>query len=128
VLEVCGLDAQPQQHCDGKSILPVLKGDESYDRGPVFWHYPHYGNQGGTPGSSVREGDYKLIEFFEDNRIELYNLKDDISEETNLAEQLPDIAKDLHVKLAQWRQDVFARIPQRNPSYEPFDRFAVTNQ
>ncbi|MAX26754.1 MAG: sulfatase [Phycisphaeraceae bacterium] len=128
VLEACGLDAQPQQHCDGKSILPVLKGDESYDRGPVFWHYPHYGNQGGTPGSSVREGDYKLIEFFEDNRIELYNLKDDISEEKNLAEQLPDIAKDLHVKLAQWRQDVLARVPQRNPSYEPFDRFAVVNQ
>lgn len=128
VLEACGLDAQPQQHCDGKSILPVLKGDTTFQRGPVFWHYPHYGNQGGTPGSSLREGDYKLIEFFETGKVELYNLKDDISEEHDLAQKRPDIAKDLHIKLANWRQEVQARIPQVNPAYVPLDRFAVVSQ
>ena len=56
------------------------------DREAIFWHYPHYGNQGGTPGSSVRAGDCKLIEFFEDGRLELYNLANDIGEERNLAE------------------------------------------
>lgn len=128
VLEACGLAAQPQQHCDGKSILPALKGDKDYDRGPIFWHYPHYGNQGGSPGSSIREGDYKLIEFFETNKIELYNLKDDISEAHDLAEKQPELAKQLHIKLTNWRQEVEARIPQRNPEYVPFDRFAVINQ
>jgi hypothetical protein len=97
--------------------MPLLRG-EAFDRGPIFWHYPHYGNQGGTPGSSVRMGDYKLIEFFEDGRLELYNLHEDISEEHNLAEELPDITKALHARLVAWREQVEAKIPERNPEYE----------
>ena len=58
---MAGLDLIPEQHCDGVSIAPVLKGDD-LARDAIFWHFPHYGNQGGTPGSSVRAGDYKLIE------------------------------------------------------------------
>ncbi len=75
MLDMAGLDLLPEQHCDGESILPLLKGGNTMKREAIFWHYPHYGNQGGTPGSSVRCGDYKLIEFFEDGRLELYNLR-----------------------------------------------------
>ncbi|MCL1888871.1 MAG: sulfatase, partial [Kiritimatiellaeota bacterium] len=88
-LEVAGLPPRPEQHMDGVSLVPLFKGDTSFNRGAVFWHYPHYGNQGGTPGSSVREGDWKLIEFFEDGRLELYNLRDDPSESQNVAAAQP---------------------------------------
>jgi arylsulfatase A-like enzyme len=128
ILDLCGLEQHPKQHCDGKSLMPVLRGDDTFERGPVFWHYPHYGDLGGTPGSSVREGDYKLIEFFEDNRLELYNLKDDISETDNLINEQPEIAKQLHIKMTHWRQQVEARIPQRNPEYVPFDRFTILKE
>ena len=128
ILQTLGLPLHPQQHCDGKSILPVLKGDETFDRGPIFWHFPHYGNQGSTPGSSIREGDYKLIHFLEDDHVELYNLQSDISEDHNLVKQMPQLAKELHIKLAQWRQDVEARIPQSNPAFVAYDRFAIMQQ
>lgn len=124
ILEATGIDLIPEQHCDGKSILPVLKGDTAFDRGPIFWHYPHYGNQGGTPGSSIREGDFKLIEFFEDGKIELYNLKEDIGEAKNLADEQPEMAKRLLEKLKTWRDEIQAKIPQSNPDFEDWDRFA----
>jgi len=117
MLEAAGLPAMPDQHCDGVSFVPVLKGDTTFDRGPVFWHYPHYGNQGGTPGSSVRDGDYKLIEFFEDGQLELYNLMNDISEDHDLADELPEIRDRLHTSLRAWRKQVEARIPQPNSDY-----------
>jgi len=118
LLEAAGLDPMPEQHTDGVSFMPALKGDNDFDRGPMFWHYPHYGNQGGTPGSSVRDGDYKLIEFFEDGRIELYNLREDIGEEHNLAEKEPELAARLKRKLAEWRDKVDAKIPQPNPDFK----------
>jgi hypothetical protein len=86
----------------------------------IFWHYPHYGKQGGTPGSSVRAGDYKLIEFFEDGRLELYNLREDIGEEHSLAEAQPQVATRLHDMLRAWRDDVEAKIPEPNPDYVPW--------
>ena len=82
-------------------------------------HYPHYGNQGGTPGSSIRAGDYKLIEFFEEGRFELYNLRQDIGEEHDLVGELPKLTDDLAGKLAAWRRRVEAKIPQPNPEYVP---------
>ena len=117
LLEVAGLPARPAQHVDGISFLPALRGAASFDRGPLFWHYPHYGNQGGTPGSSIRQGDYKLIEFFEDGRLALYNLRDDIGETHNLAAAQPDITRELHAKLVAWRASVEAKIPQANPAW-----------
>ena len=119
LLEAAGLPLRPQQHVDGTSILPLLRGAGSVDREAIFWHYPHYGNQGGTPGSSVRCGDWKLIEFFEDGRQELYNLADDISEDKNLAAEHPDIRRDLHERLATWRKSVEAKIPETNFDWEP---------
>jgi arylsulfatase A-like enzyme len=119
-LEAAGLDPLPEQHCDGVSIAPLLRGETKLDREAIFWHYPHYGNQGGTPGSSVRAGDYKLIEFFEDGRLELYNLREDIGEEHNLADAQPQVATRLHDMLRAWRDDVEAKIPEPNPDYVPW--------
>ncbi len=116
-LEAAGLASREEQHVDGRSFVPVLKGDSSFERGPIFWHYPHYGNQGGTPGSSIRWGDYKLIEFFEDGRLELYNLRDDISEDHDLAAEQPDVRERLHARLVAWREEVEARYPAPNPNW-----------
>ena len=118
LLDLAGLDPLPAQHCDGENIAPLLRG-EALDRGPIFWHYPHYGNQGGTPGSSVRKGDYKLIEFFEDGRLELYNLRDDIGEDRDLAADDPQTRDRLHAQLKAWREKVEAKIPQPNPDGSP---------
>ncbi len=117
LLEACGLPLQPKQHVDGKSFVEVLKG-EDVERGAIFWHFPHYGNQGGTPGCSIRKGDWKLIEFFED-KIELYNLKEDISEDHNVAEENPEIVKKLLEELQAWQNDVGALYPEPNPDWQP---------
>lgn len=117
LLEMAGLNLIPEQHCDGESLMPLLKERGDLNRKAIFWHYPHYGNQGGTPGSSIRAGDYKLIEFFEDNHIELYNLRDDISENNDLAEKQTEKAKELKQMLWTWRTKVEAKIPESNPDY-----------
>jgi len=117
LLECAGLPLLPEQHCDGVSLLPALKGEADFDRGAIFWHYPHYSNQGGSPGCSIREGDWKLIEFFEDNRLELYNLEDDISEEYDVGDEYPEKRDEMHAKLVEWRKSVLAKIPEVNPEY-----------
>jgi hypothetical protein len=70
---------------------------------PLFWHYPHYSNQGGNPGSVVRQGNYKLIHDFESGGVELYDLEMDISERHNLASEMPEIADSLYRILDEWR-------------------------
>jgi len=118
LLDVAGLPPCHEQHVDGVSFMPLLRGDTTFRRGAIFWHYPHYGNQGGTPGCSVREGDWKLIEFFEDNRLELYNLRNDPGESQNLAATQPETAARLHALLKDWRVEVCAKIPERNPAWK----------
>lgn len=110
LLEAAGLPFMPEQHCDGVSLIPLFRGDELPER-PLFWHYPHYGNQGGTPGASVRLGRYKLIEFFEDDHIELYDLVKDISESNNLSQALPEVVGELRERLHQWQREVEALFP-----------------
>ncbi len=117
-LEAAGLPLRPEQHSDGVSLLPALHGETELSRDALFWHYPHYGNQGGTPGCSIRKGDYKLIHFFEDDRLELYNLVDDVSEQHNLADELPVVATELHRELWNWIESVNAQIPQPNPDWK----------
>ena len=117
LLEMADLPLQPQQHVDGISLLPALSEKKMKDR-PVFWHYPHYGNQGGTPGSSVRYGKWKLIEFFEDMHTELYDLESDPSEARNLAEINPDKRDELRQMLHSWRESICAKIPKRNPDWK----------
>jgi arylsulfatase A-like enzyme len=117
ILEMAGLPPRPEQHCDGISLAGLLRDGTRPDRQAIFWHYPHYGNQGGTPGSALRAGDWKLIEFFEDGRLELYNLSEDISEQHNLASAQPELTRELHALLINWREQVAAKIPQPNPDY-----------
>jgi len=117
MLEIAGLPLKPKQHIDGVSLVPLLKGNRKLQRKAIFWHYPHYGNQGGSPGGAVRIGDYKLIEFYEDNRVELYNLKEDVGEKKNLADKLPEKAAELRKMLHTWRKAVDAKMPSPNPDY-----------
>ena len=120
ILDMAGLPLMPEQHCDGVSLVPLLRGSGGLDREAMYWHYPHYGNQGGTPGSSIRAGDYKLIEFFEDGALELYDLRQDPGETRNLAAAEPERAARLHAALVRWREQVEAQIPRPNPDFEPW--------
>lgn len=116
MLEMANLPQNSTQHIDGISLAPLLRKKETPQRQDLFWHYPHYGNQGCTPGAAIRSGDYKLIEFFEDGRMELYNLSNDIGEKNNLLEQKPELAKELANKLHAWQKEVGARFPTKNPN------------
>ena len=118
LLDMAGLPALPDQHVDGVSLVPLLKGATRLDRTAVYWHYPHYGNQGGSPGAAVRVGDYKLIEFFEDGRLELYNLRQDIGEQEDLAARMPGKVKALSDMLHQWFTQVEARMPTPYPGQQ----------
>jgi arylsulfatase A-like enzyme len=115
-LEIAGLEAMPEQHSDGVSFAPLLRG-EAFSRGAIFWHYPHYSNQGCTPACAVREGDWKLIRFFEDDRVELYNLREDPSETHDLSAHRRQTAQRLGELLSDWLKRAGAEIPQPNPDY-----------
>lgn len=103
---------------DGVSIRPLLEGRHLAER-PLFWHYPHYSDQGGKPGGAVRLGDWKLIEFYEDGHLELFHLADDSGERRNLVRREAGRAKKLHSLLADWRKSVDATMPEPNPGYDP---------
>jgi arylsulfatase A-like enzyme len=116
---MAGAKRDPDQVVDGQSIVPLLNQSGPLLRDTLYWHYPHYHPGGATPYSAIRDGDWKLIEFFEDNHLELYNLKDDLGEKTNLAQRLPEKAQELLAKLTAWRKQVGAQFPTPNPSYDP---------
>ena len=103
---------------DGVSLLPLLQGNSLPER-PLFWHYPHYSDQGGVPAGAVRLGHWKLIEFYEDHRLELFNLQEDIGERRNLSFKESGRAKQLHDLLEDWRHSVAAAMPAPNPGYDP---------
>ncbi len=117
LLELAGLAPRPEQHLDGVSFVPALRG-AAHDRGPVFWHYPHYGNQGGRPGAAIRSGPFKLIEFFgpegtaEGGETELYLLSRDLAEGEDLAAREPEKVEELRTRLRAWQHDVGARFPR----------------
>jgi arylsulfatase A-like enzyme len=117
LLDLAGIKLIPEQHPDGISLKPLLE-EQTMDERPIFWHYPHYsGGLGGKPSGAVRLGNYKLIEFYEDNHIELFNLKEDALEKKNLAEANPEKAEELKRLLHQWRKDVGAQMPYPNPHF-----------
>ncbi len=103
---------------DGVSLMPLLRGGELAPR-TLYWHYPHYSNQGGEPASAIRESDWKLIEFFADGRRELYDLRHDPGEQSNLIQQRVDLANSLSARLDAWRKEVGAALPKKNPSADP---------
>jgi hypothetical protein len=117
LLDMAGLPARPAQHQDGLSLAPLLKGGGTLDRDALFWHFPHYHSVVARPMGSVRAGDWKLVEFFEDQRIELYSLKDDIGEKQDLAAKLPEKAAELRKRLQDWRASVGAQMPTPNPNF-----------
>lgn len=116
LLELAGLRTRPEQHVDGRSLAPLLRG-EQFDRGPMFWHYPHYGNQGGAPGAAIREGNWKLIRWYENGATELYHLGDDPGERYELSRMFPDKATALNDRLRAWLEDVDANMPTANDAY-----------
>jgi len=119
LLDLAGLDLLPQQHLDGVSFKPALAPDSDWSRGrPVFWHYPHYGNQGGAPSGAVRAGDWKLIEWYEDGRVELFNLAADAGETTNLANAEPERTARMRRMLHDWRTQTGASMPTTNPQFD----------
>lgn len=118
LLELAGLRKRPDQHVDGTSLVPLLRG-ERFNREPLYWHYPHYGNQGGAPSAALRDGDWKLIQWYEDSSIEVYNLANDPGERYNLAGLLPERSKSLQERLEAWLKDVDANMPAKNPKYDP---------
>jgi len=111
LLEMAGLPLRPKQHLDGVSLVPLLKGGQEFAREAIFWHYPHHHGSGSVPSGAVRAGRWKLIDFYEDHRVELYNLEDDIGETRNLAETMPAKRRELHALLSTWRKQVGAQIP-----------------
>lgn len=119
LLEMADLPPMPEQTVDGVSFVSALQG-KPFRRGPIFWHFPHYSNHGmQSPGGAIRLGDYKLLEYFENGSVQLFNLRNDIGEQRNLAERQPEKANQLRARLHAWRKEVAARMMPPNPNYEP---------
>jgi len=117
ILQVAEIDTNPDQPLDGKSIVPLLKDDGSFHRNELYWHYPAY-SYVSTPSCAIRQGDFKLIEFFADGELELHDLKNDPGEKENLAEMMPKKVEMLREKLHSWQQAVNAGLPRANPDYD----------
>jgi arylsulfatase A-like enzyme len=115
---ICEAAGVPAGSVDGRSTLPLLRGKKAPER-PLFWHYPHYSDQGGRPAGAVRLGDWKLIEFYEDGQLELFHLGDDPGERRNLVRRQASKAKRLHEILSDWRRSVDAAMPAPNLPFDP---------
>ncbi|MEZ6138255.1 MAG: sulfatase [Pirellulaceae bacterium] len=126
LVEIAGGTTTDSQ-VDGISLVPALRGTEMSSR-PLYWHYPHYGNQGGEPSSIVRDGNWKLIHYYEDGRDELYDLSVDIGEQHDLAAQQPEQVARLKQQLNQWLRDVEARFPTENPQFNTEKNAAALQQ
>lgn len=116
ILDLAGLPLMPEQHQDGVSLLPLLKGKYLAERA-LIWHYPHYGNQGGDPNSIIRRGDWKLIHYLEDGKNELYNLNNDVGEKIDIAALNPDKTAELWAELNQYLTSVGAKYPVKDSQY-----------
>ena len=117
-LDLAGLTPPEDHPADGISVLPMLRGEEkTSSREALYWHYPAYHHS--TPASAIRSGRYKLLEFFEDDRLELYDLEGDIGEGKDIAAEYPAVVRNLGSKLDRWRQNLDAGVPVSNPHYDP---------
>ena len=117
LLELAGIPVPKKQDVDGVSIVPLLKGGAIADR-PLYWHYPHYGNQGGEPSSIITQDDWKLIYYHEDGRDELYHLTKDPAEKHDLARREPSKAKALRAKLDAWLKSTDAKLPAKDATFD----------
>ena len=119
ILQMCGLPLIPSQHVDGVSLVPLLRGTGTIPHRPLFWHYPHYSNQGGDPCGYVRDGDWKLIHYYEDGHNELYNLRQDPGELHDVANKYPEVVKRLWGELKAYLDETHALFPTPNPNFDP---------
>lgn len=118
ILEMAGLPKMTEQHQDGMSFLPYLKGENSPNSRAIYWHFPHYSNHGmQSPGGAIVYGDYKLLEYYENNSVQLFNLKEDIGEQNDLSSTHPEKTAELRTMLHNWRESVSARMMEPNPDY-----------
>ena len=118
ILEMVGVENKTKD-IDGKSFTRLVRGEEM-DRGPIYWHFPHYSNHGmQSPGGAIRDGDYKLLEYFENGTVQLFNLVKDIGEQNDLSKIEVQKTKELTEKLQQWRKEVDAQMMSPNPDYDP---------
>jgi len=128
LLEMMGLPTLPEQHVDGVSFLPALRGN-THDRGAIYWHFPHYSNHGyQSPGGAIRLGKYKLLEYYENGSVQLFDLEKDLGEQNDLSESQPDITAKLLKMLHDWRREVDAKMPYpKTATSKPAKGSRVTN-
>jgi arylsulfatase A-like enzyme len=125
LLQIAGTpgDTRHNAAVDGVSLMPLLKDPRAAQkREAIYWHYPHYHPGGATPYGAARAGRWKLIEFYEDMHVELYDLENDVGEKSDLAAKLPEKAAELRDRLHAWRKAVGAQMPTANPDYKPAGR------
>ncbi len=120
LLEAAGIENPADNKIDGLSLLPLLEEKADLPERPIFWHYPHYSDQGGTPAAIVMKGGYKLIELFEDMHTELYCLDTDPSELHDLVSEMPEKAEEMLTLLHDWQNSIKALMPERNPDFVPW--------
>jgi arylsulfatase A-like enzyme len=119
ILDLLGIQAKSNVKSDGVSFAPLLKGDTTIHRDAIFWHFPHYSNHGmQSPGGAVRCGDYKLLEYYENNTVQLFDLRNDIGEQHDLASSEPEMVNKLREMLHNWRKQVNAKMMEPNPEYK----------
>ncbi|MHC4511599.1 MAG: sulfatase-like hydrolase/transferase, partial [Planctomycetota bacterium] len=124
-VETLGLESEAKQPIDGVSLMPLLTQKGTLSRQAIYWHYPHYHSSSIGPCGAVRAGDYKLIEWYDEsicgpgNTFELYNLKQDLGEHNNLAQEMPEKVRELKEMLSTWRSKVNAQMLTSNPNYDP---------
>ncbi len=119
ILDLIGVPARPAQHQDGVSLAGLVRGEKPPAREALYWHFPHYSNHGmQSPGGAIRHGDFKLLEYFENNTVQLFNLRDDIGEQRDLSAEQPALTQKLTTMLHQWRQTVSAAMMDPNPDHK----------
>jgi arylsulfatase A-like enzyme len=119
LLELVGLPLRPDRHVDGLSLVPLLRGGEDLGREALYWHFPHYHGSMWTPGAAVRAGDWKLVDFYDHEKAELYNLRDDIGERRELSDTHPEEKARLLAMLHAWQEERGAKTPRPNPNGPP---------
>ena len=118
ILDLLGITLEPDQHKDGVSLKSIIEGRDQPGSRAMFWHYPHYGNQGGNPSSVIREGEWKLIHYWEDDQDELYHLSSDIGESVDTRAQHPEVADRLYNRLQQYLTEMNANLPSRDEEFD----------
>lgn len=118
IIEMTGIATELPVKIDGVSFAKLFQGQDSLDREAIYWHFPNYSNHGmQSPGGAIRRGDYKLLEYFENGTVQLFNLKNDIGEQHDLAQAEPQQAAKLLEMLRKWRRRVGAQMMEPNPSF-----------